>query len=50
MHWIEVDDRVFKYLQSKAEPLIDTANSVLVKILFGKKETEKKKRGQSISV
>ena len=50
MHSIEVDDGVFKYLQSKAEPFIDTPNSVLNKLFFGEKETEKKKKEQSISV
>ena len=50
MHSIEIDDRVFKYLQSKAEPLIDTANSVLNKILFGENEIKHEKRGHSVSV
>jgi hypothetical protein len=34
MHWIEVDDKVFKYLQKHAEPFLDTPNSVLYRLLF----------------
>ena len=33
MHLIEVDDIIMKYLQKHAEPLIDSANSVLHKLL-----------------
>ena len=33
-HWIEVDDKVFKYLQKNAEPFLDTPNSVLYRLLF----------------
>lgn len=49
-HLIEVDDRVFKYLQRHAEPLIDTPNSVLVKLLFDEKRPENQERKPSVSV
>ena len=32
---IEVDDEVFNYLKSKAEPLVDTSNTVLRRELLG---------------
>ena len=35
MHRIEVDDEVFAHLKSEAEPLVDTANSVLRRKLLG---------------
>jgi hypothetical protein len=34
-HKIEVDERVWNYLKTKAEPFEDTPNSVLNRILFG---------------
>jgi hypothetical protein len=34
-HNIEVDERVWNYLKTKAEPFEDTPNSVLNRILFG---------------
>lgn len=34
-HRIDVDEEVWAYLQSKAQPLVDTANSVLRGVLFG---------------
>lgn len=34
-HKIEVDEKVWNYLKSKAEPFEDTPNSVLNRILFG---------------
>ena len=49
-HLIEVDDRVFKYLQSHAEPLIDTPNSVLTKLLLDEERPEKQIRKPSVSV
>ena len=49
-HLIEVDDRVFKYLQSHAEPLIDTPNSVLTKLLLDEERPEKQIRKSSVSV
>ncbi len=36
VHQIDVDDEVMAYLKSKAEPLIDTANSVLRRELLGR--------------
>lgn len=34
MHKIEIDDDVFRHLQTHAEPFVDTANSVLRRLLF----------------
>jgi hypothetical protein len=34
MHRIEVDDQVFGYLKAKAEPLVDTPNTVLRRLLL----------------
>ena len=50
MHFIEVDDKVFKYLQKHAEPLVDTPNSVLNKLFFGENETKKRESKQPVSV
>ena len=49
-HLIEIDDRIFKYLQSHAEPLVDTPNSVLTKLLFGENRTENQKKRPTVSV
>ncbi len=35
MYTIEIDEKVWVYLQKHAEPFIDTPNSVLNQILFG---------------
>ena len=41
MYTIEIDEKVWVYLQKHAEPFIDTPNSVLNQILFGaSKETD----------
>lgn len=41
MYTIEIDEKVWGYLQKHAEPFIDTPNSVLNRILFGaSKESE----------
>jgi negative regulator of replication initiation len=37
MHLIEVDDRIFKYLQSQAESFIDTPISILYRLLLDEK-------------
>ena len=37
MHRIEVDDEVFQLLQQKAVPLVDSPNSVLRRLLLGKR-------------
>ncbi|MEX2162851.1 MAG: hypothetical protein WD823_01230 [Sulfuricaulis sp.] len=37
MHRIEVDDEIFHYLKGKAEPFVDTPNTVLRKELLGDK-------------
>jgi hypothetical protein len=34
-HTIEVDDEVFRHLQSQAQPLLDTPNTVLRRLLLG---------------
>lgn len=34
MHRIEVDDQVFDYLKAKAEPLVDSPNTVLRRLLL----------------
>jgi len=36
MHRIEVDDQVFNHLQAKAEPFVDTPNTVLRRLLLRK--------------
>jgi hypothetical protein len=42
MYSIEIDEKVWGFLQKHAEPFIDTPNSVLNQILFGaSKETDK---------
>lgn len=35
MHLIEIDDKIWCHLQQNAEPLVDTPNSVLNRLLFG---------------
>ena len=35
MFSIEVDEKIWRYLQKRAEPFVDTPNSVLTRILFG---------------
>lgn len=35
MHTIEIDQKVWSYLQQNAEPFVDTPNSVLNRLLFG---------------
>jgi len=37
MHSIDVDDEVFEYLKAKAEPFVDTPNSVLRRELLSNK-------------
>jgi hypothetical protein len=41
---IDVDEEVYDFLKQKAEPFVDTPNSVLRKILFSKIETSKNNR------
>jgi negative regulator of replication initiation len=41
MQWIEVDEKVYNYLKSHAEPFIDTPNSVLTRLLFGAENQKK---------
>ena len=50
MHWIEVDDKIWKYLQVNAEPFIDNPNSVLHRILFGESVGQNLVVGPPISV
>lgn len=40
MHLIEIDDRIWSHLQLNAEPLVDTPNSVLSRLLFGRQENK----------
>ena len=35
MYSIEIDEKIWRFLQKNAEPFIDTPNSVLNKVLFG---------------
>jgi hypothetical protein len=42
MHLIEIDEKIWCHLQQNAEPLVDTPNSVLNRILFGTVETKEK--------
>ncbi|MHC4105611.1 MAG: hypothetical protein ACYSR9_11770 [Planctomycetota bacterium] len=45
MYSIEIDEKVWEFLQKHAEPFIDTPNSVLNQILFGaSKETDAQAR------
>jgi negative regulator of replication initiation len=46
MYSIEVDEKIWTYLQQHAEPLVDTPNSVLTRLLFG----ENDKEGEDVSV
>ncbi|HNT90474.1 MAG: hypothetical protein BWY08_00757 [Bacteroidetes bacterium ADurb.Bin174] len=36
LYTIEVDEKIFNYLKQKAEPFVDTPNTVLHRLLFGK--------------
>ena len=38
MHLIEIDEKIWSYLQQRAEPFVDTPNSVLNRLLFGEEE------------
>ena len=38
MHLIEIDEKIWCHLQQNAEPLVDTPNSVLNRLLFGAEE------------
>mgnify|MGYP000016157555 CR=1 FL=1 len=42
MHLIEIDEKIWCHLQQNAEPLVDTPNSVLNRLLFGTAETKEK--------
>jgi negative regulator of replication initiation len=50
MHWIEVDDKVFKYLQKHAEPFIDTPNSVLHRLLFDENEAVPTQKSSPLTI
>ncbi len=43
MFSIEIDGRVWRYLQKHAEPFIDTPNSVLNRLLFGTSDETQQK-------
>ena len=40
MHLIEIDEKIWCHLQQNAEPLVDTPNSVLNRLLFGTEENK----------
>ena len=42
MHLIEIDEIIWSHLQQNAEPLVDTPNSVLSRLLFGTEEKKEK--------
>ena len=42
MHLIEIDEKIWCHLQQNAEPLVDTPNSVLNRLLFGTAEKKEK--------
>jgi hypothetical protein len=43
MREIQVDEEVWQYLQERAVPLVDTPNSVLRRLLFGKRRGRKRR-------
>ena len=40
MHLIEIDEKIWSFLQQRAEPFVDTPNSVLKRLLFGEEKEE----------
>ena len=40
MYPIEIDERIWHFLQQNAEPFVDTPNSVLSRLLFGTEENK----------
>jgi hypothetical protein len=42
MHLIEIDEKIWCHLQQNAEPLVDSPNSVLNRLLFGTAEKKEK--------
>jgi hypothetical protein len=50
MHMIEVDDRIFKFLQKNAEPFIDTPNTVLYRLLLNEKYTKAPEASPSLKL
>jgi hypothetical protein len=49
MHLIEIDEKIWCHLQQNAEPLVDTPNSVLNRLLFGT-EVKKEKAASCFSI
>jgi len=49
-HLIEVDDKIFMYLQKHAEPFIDTPNTVLYRLLLNEKYTNAPKTSPSLKL
>ena len=47
MFSIEIDEKIWKYLQKQAEPFVDTPNSVLTRILFG--EADRPTKNEAIA-
>ena len=49
MYSIEIDEKIWKFLQKNAEPFIDTPNTVLNKILFeASKESEEQESTSAV--
>ena len=40
MHSIDIDDKIWHFLQKNAEPFVDTPNSVLKRLLFDENESK----------
>ncbi len=45
MHLIEIDEKIWSHLQERAEPFVDTPNSVLNRLLFGEEEKNEEETG-----
>jgi len=50
MYKIEIDEEIWNFLKSKAEPFEDTPNSVLRRLVFGEKSSEIYIGNQKVSI